>query len=585
MEFRILGPLEVLDGQQTVRLGAAKQRALLGVLLLHANEAVSTARLVDELWGERPPATAEKLVQGYVHALRKQLGSDALVTQAPGYKLRLDPRALDLLEFERLTGEARGAELDEAVELRTRALSLWRGAPLADIVLEGPDRHTLGRLSELRLTTQIERIAAELELGRDAQLIGELEALVAEHPYQERLQAQFMLALYRSGRQTEALSAYQTARRALSDELGLQPGQELRDLEAAILRQDEALSLDGRVAPGSPESASLPMAPPPPNRRRRRALLLVPLVGLVAVAAAALALRDEPTPIMASPNSVAVIDPATNDVVATVPTGKLPGPITVGGGSVWVGNLEDKSLTRIDPVSRRVVDTVSLDATPTGVAFVAGSVWVAHGLTGQLSRIDPQLGGVRTFEDVARTGLRSSLGSVAAGTGAVWAVYGDATFARLDPRSERVEQTFAGIRPTAVVEGGGWVWVVGSGDSTVYRFGPATFMAGPIGRANVGRRSTGIAYGHGAVWVTSRGDDVVTRIDPGDDSTLQITVGDRPAAVGVGADAVWVANAGDGTVSRVDPATRKVVATIDVGQAPSGIAVANGLVWTTVQAP
>ena len=554
------------------------------MLLLHANEAVSSARLVDELWGERPPATAEKLVQGYVHALRKQLGSDALVTQAPGYKLRLDPRALDLLEFERLTGEARGAELDEAVALRTRALSLWRGAPLADIVLEGPDRHTLGRLSELRLTTQIERIAAELELGRDAQLIGELEALVAEHPYQERLQAQFMLALYRSGRQAEALSAYQTARRALSDELGLQPGQELRDLEAAILRQDEALSLDGRVAPGSPESASLPMAPPPPTRRRRRALLLVPLVGLAAVVVAALALRDEPTPIMASPNSVAVIDPATNDVVATVPTGKLPGPVTVGGGSVWVGNLEDKSLTRIDPASRTVVDTVSLDATPTGVAFSAGSVWIAHGLTGQLSRLDPQLGGVRTF-DIAR-----HEGPVChwrrrrrdrRGVGRLW---------RLDVRARRTAvgaggADLAGLRPTAVVEGGGSVWVVSSGDSTVYRFNPATFLAGPIGRSNVGRRSTGIAYGLGAVWVTSQGDDLVTRIHPSTNSTLQIRVGDEPAGVQVGADAVWVANAGDGTVSRIDPAINEVVATIDVGNAPSGVVFADGLVWTTVQAP
>ncbi|MBA3330218.1 MAG: AfsR/SARP family transcriptional regulator, partial [Actinobacteria bacterium] len=252
MEFRILGPLEVLDEQHTVRLGAAKQRALLGVLLLHANEAVSTTRLVDELWGERPPATAEKLVQGYVHALRKRLGVDTLVTQAPGYKLLVDPRALDLLEFERLTDAARGAELEEAVELRRRALSLWRGPPLADIVLEGPARHMLGRVSELHLATQIERIGDELELGRHLQLNGELESLAAAHPYQERVHAQLMLALYRSGRQAEALHAYQIVRRRLSDELGLQPGQQLRELEAAILRQDEALSNAGDAAPAQP---------------------------------------------------------------------------------------------------------------------------------------------------------------------------------------------------------------------------------------------------------------------------------------------------------------------------------------------
>ena len=205
MEFLVLGPLEVHDGENTVRLGAAKQRALLGVLLLHANETVSTARLVDELWGERPPATAENLVQGYVYALRKQLGDGLVETQAPGYRLIVEPKSLDLLEFERLTEEARTAPLAHSIELRRRALALWRGPPLADVALEGPDRHSLGRLSEVRLTMQIECIDAEVQLGLHAHVLGELEALVAEHPYQERAAALLMLALYRSGRQADAL--------------------------------------------------------------------------------------------------------------------------------------------------------------------------------------------------------------------------------------------------------------------------------------------------------------------------------------------------------------------------------------------
>ena len=168
MKFRILGPLEVLDGEQSVPLKGAKPRALLAVLLLHANEVVSNARLVDELWGERPPATAERLVQGYVHALRKELGADALVTQAPGYRLRVEPGALDLLEFQRLVAEARAASPGRRLELRRQALSLWHGPPLADVGFEGPARHESARLSELRLETQIERIEAELELGRHA---------------------------------------------------------------------------------------------------------------------------------------------------------------------------------------------------------------------------------------------------------------------------------------------------------------------------------------------------------------------------------------------------------------------------------
>ena len=228
--------------------------------------------------------------------------------------------------------------------------------------------------------------------------------------------------------------------------------------------------------------------------------------------------------------------------------------------------------------------TTTLAATPTGVAVASAAVWVAHGLTGQISRVDPQLGGITSF-DVARTQQRSAVGAVAPGVGSVWAVFGDATLARVNPRTNAVETTFAGSRPTAVTEGGGGLWVVSSGDSTVYRFNPATFLAGPIGRTSVGRRSTGIAYGHGAVWVTSSGDDLVTRIDPGTNSTRQIPVGDEPVAVAVDEQAVWVANAGDGTVSRIDPVSADVVKTIEVGGSPAGIAAAHGLVWVTVQEP
>ena len=267
MEFRILGPLEVLDGEQPVPISGAKPRALLGALLLHANEVVSTARLIDELWGERPPATAENLVQGYVHALRKQLGADAIVTQAPGYRLQVDSRKLDLLEFERLLAAARAAELEDAVELRRRALGLWRGPPLADVLFEGSARHESGRLSGLRLEAQIERIQADLELGRHALVTSELEALVRAHPYHERLHTQLMLALYRSGRQAEALEAYRTVTRTLSEELGLQPGQDLRELQSAILRQDESLDLATHPSRAPVAVTKLPPAEPELDER------------------------------------------------------------------------------------------------------------------------------------------------------------------------------------------------------------------------------------------------------------------------------------------------------------------------------
>ena len=289
MRFRILGPLEVLDGARSVRLGAAKPRALLGVLLLHANEVVSTARLVDELWGERPPATAAKLVQGYVHALRKQLDAATVVTQAPGYRLRVDRDALDLHEFQRLNEEARSAPAERAAELRRSALELWRGPPLADVVFEGPARHEVGRLSELHLATQIELLETELELGRHSQLVGELELLVAAHPYQERLRGLLMLALYRSGRQAEALQAYQDGRRALSEELGLEPGQGLRDLETAILRQDTSL------ADGS-DLVTLSTPPPTPPRPAATGDELRPVTALFADIVGSTALGERLAP-------------------------------------------------------------------------------------------------------------------------------------------------------------------------------------------------------------------------------------------------------------------------------------------------
>ena len=501
MEFRILGPLEVLDGQQTVRLGAAKQRALLGVLLLHANETVSSARLVDELWGESPPPTAEKLVQGYVHALRKTLGAGVVVTRAPGYELRVEDGCLDVQEFERLIDEARASKLEQAVELRAQALALWRGPPLADVVLEGPERNTLARLSELRLTTQIERIDAELALGRDAQLVGELESLAAANPYQERVAAQLMLALYRSGRQADALHAYQTVRRALSDELGLQPGQELRGLEAAILRQDETLTPDRNVARGAPPPTEPPSTPPAPSRRRRSRLVpaLAILVALGVVATAILAFRGEPAPVTVPPNSVAVIDAKTNKLVTTVPVGIRPGPIAAGGGFVWVGNLQDRNLSKLG-AQGTLVGTFPLDnRTPTGLAVGADAVWVAHGRLGQLSRVDPQFGQVTETVEPAGRGPYSTNGSVTTGVGSVWAVFGDSTLARVDRDDVGVTgSTLAGGGPADVVVGSGSVWVSNSDSANVQRFSPVTFEEGPLKAIPVGRRPSGTGLRRGS---------------------------------------------------------------------------------------
>jgi DNA-binding SARP family transcriptional activator len=243
MDFRLLGPLEVAEHDRSVMLGGGKQRALLAVLLLHANDVVSTEQLVDEVWGESPPATVAKSIHVYVSRLRKQLGEGRLVTRAPGYLLRLDPSELDVACFERLAAEAEDAQPKVAGEKLRRALALWRGPPLADLAYEPFARAAIARLEELRAAALEQRIEADLALGRHSQLVGELEGLVTEHPLRERLRGQLMLCLYRCGRQAEALESYQAARRVLVEEVGIEPGRQLRELHQAILRQDPGLDL------------------------------------------------------------------------------------------------------------------------------------------------------------------------------------------------------------------------------------------------------------------------------------------------------------------------------------------------------
>jgi DNA-binding SARP family transcriptional activator len=247
MEFRVLGPLEAWDRGSEVSLGGPKPRALLAALLLHPNEVVSADRLIDDLWGEDSPERAAAALRVNVSRLRKALGPHVLATRSPGYVIRVEPDALDLNRFERLVDEARsflarGLAADASVRLRD-ALSLWRGPALADFAFENFAQAAIARLEEIRLAAVELRIDADLTLGRHDELVGELEALVAEHPLRERLHGYLMTALYRSGRQAEALDAYKDARRVLVDELGIDPSSALQELERAILRQDPSLDV------------------------------------------------------------------------------------------------------------------------------------------------------------------------------------------------------------------------------------------------------------------------------------------------------------------------------------------------------
>jgi predicted ATPase/DNA-binding SARP family transcriptional activator len=276
MEFRILGPLEVLDEGRRLALGGRKPRALLALLLLHRGETLGTERLIDELWGERPPATAAKALRVHVSRLRGALSAgsgerwdELVVTRGHGYQLMLDPEHLDAQRFERLVAEGR-RELavgrpERAVVALEEGLSLWRGRPLDDLAYEPFAQRAIARLDDMRVAATEELVEAGLALGRHADVLAQLEPLIAEHPYRERLRAQLMLALYRCDRQADALQAYQDARRALVEGLGIEPGERLRELERAILAQDPALAAPAArpdIEAGSREVGEA-AAPPP----------------------------------------------------------------------------------------------------------------------------------------------------------------------------------------------------------------------------------------------------------------------------------------------------------------------------------
>jgi YVTN family beta-propeller protein len=324
----------------------------------------------------------------------------------------------------------------------------------------------------------------------------------------------------------------------------------------------------------------------PPLWRGRVALAAAVLLAGLAAAVFLWARSSGSRGASVEPNNIVVIDPETSELADQIAVGSEPGPLASGDGSVWVGNLQDRTITRVSLKRRIRTATIGLnDRTPTGVTFGAGNLWVANGLRGQLSRVDPRVSRVSATVDVADPG--SNGGAVAVGAGSVWVAYGDSTIARVDPRSAHVTgATFAGASPAGVVVGNGSVWITNSGDATVTRFSAGSFEGGAAGRRiRVGHKPTGIAYGAGAVWVADTGDDAVTRIDPFTGDTIVIPVGAGPTAVAVGGGLVWVANTVAGTVSRVDPVSNKVVATIKVGNAPSGIVFAGGFVWVAVRAP
>jgi DNA-binding SARP family transcriptional activator/streptogramin lyase len=590
MRYLILGPLEVRDGETDVALRGGQQRKLLAILLLHSGEAVSSDRLIEELWDGKPPETAAKALQGYVSSLRKQLGPETVDTVGASYRFEVAPGDLDAHRFEELLAEARPLERAAAAAKLREALALWRGPALADFAYDDFARHEIDRLDELRLVATERRIDLELALGHHDDLVPELEALVRAYPLRERLRGHLMVALYRSGRQAEALDAYRDARTALRDELGLEPSEELQALQRAILAHDPSLAAPPRVDP--PVQAD---ADGQPQRRRFRRPLLAVVLGLAILGgaiAAALLTRGHAAPIVVPPDNVARIDPARTKIQNYVSVGSDPRAIAVGLGSVWVANAADGTVDRLDPATgafRGHPIGIGGDDL-SGIAIGSGSVWVADGNDGTVTRIDPNLNQVAATipHDPKQTVAPAPVFFIAYGSHYVWATRANELL-RIDPNTNGVKRLEIGT-PTGLATGGGSVWVTTS--AGLLRIDPATVKRISLRSFDFARAPV---YWRGSVWLIA--DDEIQRIDP---ITLEQrdveSTGSRsqPASLAAGDGALWVVDFLNGKLTRLAPGSGRT-ASVRVGKnlprarLPSSnnlsaVAVGGGATWVAVSA-
>jgi DNA-binding beta-propeller fold protein YncE len=515
--------------------------------------------------------------------------------------LRVPPDDLDSRRFEALLDKGRhelalGDAEQSSLTLRD-ALALWRGPALADLALESFAQPEIARLEELRLTALEARIEADLALGRQDSLVAELETLVAAHPYREGLRGQLMLALYRSGRQAEALETYRRARRTLSEELGIEPGPRLQELEGAILRHDSSLEARGSEVPRIREEEDTSNVRD--NRRlpRRWTLPLAAALALVIAAAVVAAVRESSgrssRPVQLAGESVAVIDPGTDTIVGEIPVGGKPAGPAVGEGSVWVGNRDDNTLLRIDPKSLDVMRTIGLGVAPTDVEVGAGSVWVLSDWA--VLRVDPA-----TNDVVGTVPLPRGIGSgrwshMEVGTNAVFVCSCDGPpgrVIRISAAATSVVTVHTSlVRMIAYGEGALWA-ITGYEFDTIERIDPKTnavvdtIPLGRIGETSGWRYR--MAAGAGGIWVLAP--TSLWRID----STTRRFVGSVPlghseegSSVATGDSAVWVVRP-DGNLLRVDSDSQTVAETLPLGTLiyPAGpwdaVAVGEGSVWVAV---
>jgi DNA-binding SARP family transcriptional activator len=583
IEFAILGPLAVTVDGESVKVGGRGERALLAILLLNAGEAVPVERLVDGVWGEAPPPSARHLVQVYVSRVRGALGEPSVIaTRPPGYALELGAHTLDATTFERLLDQARRAQAagkyTDALGHLEVALGLWRGSTLVDLDVEGDARIKQSRLDELRLVALEERVAVGLALGKHGQLVPELEQAVASNPLRELLRGQLMLALYRCGRQAEALERYREGRRLLVEELGIEPGSELRALEASILQHDPSLDLP---APERPRTGA--RQPAPARRRIRRgktAAVVAAAVG-VSLLLALIFSRNGSRPVIGSlpPGVVGAVDASTGDIAGYAKTRGIPASITVDSRAVWVGDGKHDTLIELDPKHLHVVRTIKLAGPPHRLASAEGLVWVANGYSGTVSRYDAaRMLLSRPVRPEPKAIGRLALGY---GPGGLWVGSQDNVLTRLDRKGGVLARVDGVVGPENLAVGASSVWVAETGRAALARVDIRTRRLRSV---PLGGSAESVALGFGSVWAVTPDQDTLWRIDPADDAVSRaIVVGPDPTWVAVAGRYIWVASARAGTLTQVDPRTNRVVRSRAIGRSITGLASAGDRVWISTQ--
>ncbi len=619
--FAVLGPLEVTRSGERLKLGGRQQRSVLALLVAESGAVVSVGRLGDALWGQETPSGFVTTVQTYVFHLREVLepgrGHGApgriLVTEPGGYRLDTGASIVDSAVFADSVQAGRDAlerhAYSEASAELAHGLSLWRGDVFADVADLGFAEPMIARLDAMRMIAQGLRIEAELALGRHAEALPEIDRLLAESPLQEQLHEQKMMALYRLGRQSDALAAYREVRSRLHEELGIEPTPHLQRLHQSVLAQEAVLDWRPQAAKESPVKAPgtvldlassspgisplvasptvreptvspLPTAGPgrshlaghlfQPGRRRQVTAAAVLLTAGILTLLFGHWPHNGPSSFPA--NSVGSINDA-GQLADSATVGLSPDGLAYGAGSLWVANRIDGTVSRIDPGTHGVLQTIAVGTLPHEVAVTGNDVWVVNFGDGTVSRIN-----AKTNMPVQHVVVGNQPVAVASGPSGVWVANGgDDTIQRIDPITGRADKAVAvGDSPSGIAVDATAIWVCSDTDGTVSEFDPVTLQPGRS--VLVGGAPRGIAVAPNDVWVASQLSQSVTRINRTTGASHTIVVGDGPHSVQVAPDGVWISNEYDGTITRIDPASNEA-RSWPVGASPRGLAEADGKIW------